>query len=209
LTVHRHAVAGLFAVALAALTGCEGSGVFNMIGHDMRIESAEVGSDAAMSGRFNTVYYSYDDPDTLDVVMIAGPEDQPDQAVHIQMYWRPQAGLTPLDESATNAVVRYTIFGDGQAALYGGGGMLRPGSKPGEERSRASLANASLRLMDGEATAEGPVGDNAVAAGAFTATRDDLRTAELVRSIERRLKDQLGYPRFIGEGERVDPLASR
>jgi len=199
------------AVALlgcAWLTGCGSADLFT-VAHRMQLESAEVGSDAVLAGRFDTVYYGYDDPDTVDVVLLAGPEESPDQAVHIQMYWQPRAGLTPLDDSATNAVVRYAVFDGDQVALYGGGGMLRPRSKPGKDRFRAALANASLRLVDADQTVFNPVGDNAVAAGAFTAVRDDLRTAELVRTIERQLKARLGYPRFIGDRGKEDPLASR
>jgi len=196
-------------IALAMLTGCEGASVFSMLGSGMSIESTALESDARVTGNFTTAVYNFEDPNTLDVILIDGSVDDPHQAVHIQMYWRPRAGLTPLDDSATNAVVRYAIFDGEQVALYGGGGMLRPGNKPGGKTFRASLLNATMRLMDADESATGPVGFIALAEGGFTATRNDLRTTELVRAIQMKLKEKLGYPRFIGQADPDAPLAMR
>jgi len=199
----------LLLLAIMPMFGCDSLTSFAMLGHDMTITSSGLESPVELTGDFSTAVYNYEDPNTLDVILIDGPEDNPRQAVHIQMYWKPRAGLTPLDDSATNAAVRYAIFEGDQIALYGGGGMLRPGGTPGKDDFRASLVNASLRLMDAGEGAQGPVGFIALAEGSFTAKRDDLRTAELVRKIELKLKEELGYPRFIGSVERAHPLVSR
>lgn len=199
----------LILLALAPMVGCDSLSTFAMLGRDMSIQSAGVESPTVLDGQFDIAVYNFEDPNTVDVILIDGPEDAPRQAVHIQMYWRPRAGLTPLDDSATNAAVRYAIFDGDQVSLYGGGGMLRPGNKPGKSTFRASLVNASLRLMDAGEGAQGPVGFIALAEGSFSAKRDDLRTAELVRAIELKLKEQLGYPRFIGATETNEPLAAR
>lgn len=203
--IQRFLPAGAVVALALCVVGCEGPSIFPMSRGGVAIESAELNSDARIAGDFDIAVYGTDGPDSVSVILIAGTEDAPQQMVHIRMYWRPRGGLTPLDASATNAMIRYAVFGDGTVTLYGGGGMLRPGSKIGGQTFKASLVGASLRVMDSDDTEGAPVGQVALADGSFAAVRDDVRAGELVRKMQIALNKQLGYPRFVEEQEPGQP----
>ena len=54
--------------------------------------------------------------------------------LHAQLIWLPKPGLTPLDPSATNLVVRIVIVSDGEVGLYGGALGPRWSSRPRSRR---------------------------------------------------------------------------
>ena len=191
---------GLIAVAIV-MTGCTDvmdTTSFGGPGGALGLRAGSEEGDILLGGPFDLAVYSATDLETLEVMLIAGTEENPTQAVHIQMFWRPRAGKTPFDPSATNASVNYVVFEGEQAGVYGGGGMLRLGDRPGEPRFSGTLRNATLRLLDAsEGFQPGQVGRRTVAAGGFTAQRDDQRTLELTRKISILLEQRLGYPRMV------------
>jgi len=67
---------------------------------------------------------------------------------HVQLLWIPEAGRTPVDATATNAVVRVVVVSGGEVGLYGGAAFARPKGAPGEERMRLVLAGGSLTLLE-------------------------------------------------------------
>jgi hypothetical protein len=157
-----------------------------------------------LSGQFDSAFCDYQDKDTVRIVLVAGPVDQPRQVMHIRMFYRPKAGKTPLDPQATNCVVRYVVFEGDQAGLYGGGGLVMPRWSPGSGTFSARLRNASLRLLDATEQFDPPT-TLAFAEGTFTATRDDKRTGELLGQATQLLSRRLGYPRFAD----AEPLPAR
>ena len=130
-------------------------------------------------------------------MLLEGDEDNPTQAVHVTMHWVPRAARTPIDARATNATIRYILFSEQGAGIYGGGGFLYPTSTPGGGTLAAQVRNSSLRLQDASAGFEDRFG-LASATGGFRAKRDDLRALRLVRRLEVRLHERLGYPRLVG-----------
>jgi hypothetical protein len=177
------------AVIAAALSfgGCAGRG-------QLALRSAS--SEAAIEGQFNTAVFGYDDVNTLHVVLIEGSVEQPEQAVHMQMFWRPKAGRTPRDPMSANTTVRYMVFQDGQVGVYGGAGLLAPKASLTRGQLNGSLQNASLRLTD----ASGEFVDElklANASGDFSAKRDDETALKLLRQLQVQVRERLGYPRFV------------
>lgn len=186
----RHTPNLLIVLLLPAVlcAGCAGGG-------RLALRSAEH-ADRVLLGNFNQGIYGFDDRNTLHVVLIEGEAGAPAQAVHVQMYWTPRAGRTPIDENATNATVHYIVFTGEGAGVYSGGGFLFPRNDPGERSLHAEVRNASLRLLD----ASGDFSDRlglATASGGFRARRDDLAAQRTLRQIESHLRDRLGYPRFV------------
>lgn len=152
-----------------------------------------------IEGRFDTAVYAADDEQTLHALLIEGPPEDPTQVVHIRMFWKPMAGRTPFDPSATNSSVRYIVFREGQVGFYGGGGLMQPRDTPGEKRFEGTLRNATLRLLDAtEGFDAEPIGINALSEGQFDAELDRVRTLRLLRQVSQVLEDRLGYPRMVG-----------
>ena len=178
-------MACLMAVSVC-LGGCGSTG-------SLSVRSAELNNPTTITGDFNTAIYAVKDMQTLHVLLIDGTVDAPKQVVHIQMFWSPRAGRTPFDPSATNATVRYFVFDGDQVGCFGGGGLLRPGDTPGDATFRGTLRNATLRLMHASKDFDNPLG-SAVAAGSFTATRDDEKTLALVTKLQTLISGKLGYP---------------
>lgn len=68
--------------------------------------------------------------------------------LHAQLIWIPKPGLTPLDPSATNLVVRVVIVSDGEVGLYGGAGFARIEGEPGKERVGIEVEGGTLTLLE-------------------------------------------------------------
>jgi hypothetical protein len=152
--------------------------------------------DTQLTGNFDFAVYSFGDANTVDVVLVQGTADDPQQVVHVRMLWRPKAAHTPMDRRATNATVSYVLFNGDQAGVYGGGGLLFPRGKAGRATFRGRLENATLRLLD----ASDQFNDQlklAVTGGSFTANLDPSRTMQVLHKVQVALREKLGYPRFV------------
>ena len=109
-----------------------------------------------LQGDFNSAYYVFDSTESITVVLIEGPEDNPTQAAAIRMMWQPKAGLTPVNPDATNATIQYIVFANRrteegfyrEVGVYSGAGFLHLDSTPGDARLNASLWQADLLLAD-------------------------------------------------------------
>jgi len=86
--------------AAALLVGAGGAG------GALTIRSTELGNDAMLAGDFDTAVYAASGQQRLDLVLLAGPAESPRRAMHVRMFWKPMAGATPFDPSATNTTVR-------------------------------------------------------------------------------------------------------
>ncbi len=199
--IQRCALSAMAAAALVAVTGCGSFGdftTFYLPRGDLQLRSVDPENDVAIDNDFDIALYAVENTETAHVLLIQGTEAAPRQVVHIKMFWRPRAGRTPFDPTATNTTVRYVLFDGDQVALFGGGGLLRPHDLPGDEKWAGTLYNATLRLLDQTDDFDAGLGDSAIAVGTFKATRDELRTLELLRKMTAVLEDKLGYPRLVG-----------
>jgi hypothetical protein len=150
----------------------------------------------SMRGGFETGLYSFDGKEHITVLLYDGPIDNPTQAVTIRMLWRPQAGRTPIDPTATNATVHYIILGGEAVGVYAGAGFLYPGSELGGDSLSAELWDASIRLSDSNASFNDLLG-NAMVQGGFRARRDDVAVEQAIRHLNMVIHSRLGYPRMV------------
>jgi hypothetical protein len=154
---HRFPLAPAFVatsiLALASLGGCSGT---EAVG---RAEMVALGSAPLLFEREFIVgsYATKESEDSFwfsDVPLsrlIAHSEESPlKDAVflHAQMIWIPKPGLTPLDPSATNLVLRVLIVSDGEVGLYGGAGFARVEGEPGDERIEIEAEGGTLTLLE-------------------------------------------------------------
>src|SRR4051812_41186350 len=118
------------AVVLSWVLG--GCGVFSP-GGTARLQSQKTGAVLA-TGDLRTRVYTSQDPDTADVYMTDLPEsvwnggadvsDMSGVIVHVHMFMRPKAGSTPIEETASTAVIRCVVLAKGEIGVYGGGGFF-------------------------------------------------------------------------------------
>lgn len=149
--------------------------------------------------------YRYEDDNSVTVLLLSGPRDQPDHIATLRMFWKPRAGSTPIDRTATNALVRYFEFrapaedrdepGD-TVGVYAGAGFMRLHDDPTLGRVTGTLWDADLRLTDRSETFADRLG-RAVLSGSFTADRDDAAVTTMLRDLNQRLEQGLGYPRLV------------
>lgn len=149
-----------------------------------------------LRGSFETAVYRYESENTLDVLLIDGTPDDPVQVVHIRMLWLPAARRTPLSARATNATVRYVVFTGKAAGIYEGAGFLQPRSTVGDRLFRGELRSSDLRLTDHTFNFRDRLGA-ALAAGTFEARHDELAAQRLMRHLRLKLRQELGFPRFV------------
>lgn len=189
----------LLTLMLGAAGGCAGGG-------DLSLRSA-VDAERVLNGEFTTAVYALTDQNNLDILLIEGPPEDPSQAVHIRMHWRPRAGSTPVARHATNATIRYMIFTGRAAGVYDGAGFLFPHSTLGDGVFSGELRSASLRLADSSPNFVDRLG-LAEAIGGFSARRDNAATMDMLKQLQARLVRQLGYPRFVDAGTSSQSLAT-
>ncbi len=149
-----------------------------------------------VAAAWDIAVFSSSDPSSANIVLIDGTADAPSRAMHVRMFWRPRAGHTPMDPSATNSTVTYMLFEDNKVAVYGGGGLLKPSGKLTRSKITARLANATLRLMDKTESFTGRP-KHARANGSITAIRDSQQTLALLHQLQTVVSGRLGYPRIV------------
>lgn len=70
------------------------------------------------------------------------------QIIHVQLMWMPKAGSTPVNNAATNVVIRYIVLVDKEAGVYGGGGFAWPQGTPGDSGLGLDVTGSSLSLLE-------------------------------------------------------------
>lgn len=196
-------VAPILLVLCLTLTGC-GSSLWTSQSA-LAIVSQDDTS-LRLQGDFNSAYYIFDSTESITVVLIEGPEDNPTQAAAIRMMWQPKAGLTPVNPDATNATIQYIVFANRrtdegffrEVGVYSGAGFLHLGSTPGDARLNASLWQADLLLADRSDRFKDLLGQSTLR-GSFTAERDSVKVQQLLKRLNLKVSDRLGYPRLVGE----------
>jgi len=189
----------LMLLVALALAGCGGAR-----GGKLAVYS-DLDDTVRLSGDFDIGVYRFDNENNIDLLLIEGSVEQPTQAVHLSMYWNPVPGATPIDERSTNATVRYMIFTEGGVGVYGGAGFIFPFADPGGRALSADLRNTALRLLDASDGFYDRLGP-AIATGEFTVNRDDLRARQILLSLQKQIRQRLGYPLFV-QHDSPSPLA--
>lgn len=156
-------------------------------------------------------FYRYEDNNTVTVLLCEGPVESPRRVMSLRMFWKARAGATPIDRTATNALVRLLDFRDaeesgiaretpssevGNVGVYAGAGFMRLHDDPALGRVEGTLWDADLRLTDRSETYADQLG-RAVVAGTFTAERNDAAVTTMLRRLNQRVQQGLGYPRLV------------
>ncbi len=177
----------------ASMVGCSG-------GSSVVMRSGEGGRSggAVLQPTIATAVYAPIDDNTADIYLTdltrreldgsVSTERLSGSIVHVYLFINPTPGRTPIDPGAVSAVVRYVVLARGETGVYGGGGFLRPDSKPGGGSISGSMRDGSMRLVqatDGFRDLLGP----SVLKLNFNAVRDEgmarLISSRLVAAIER------------------------
>ncbi len=105
--------------------------------------------------------YRYSDKNTADMYMTDLPRDVFDpqadlsgvsgQLTHVHLFVAPEAGKTPIDDTACSVTFRHIVLANGQIGVYGGGGFLYPKRRPGGETLKGRIRGATLRLVSATA----------------------------------------------------------
>jgi len=82
-------------------------------------------------------------------------------------------------------------------AFAGFGGFVYLRDRPGEERLRASVWEASVQLIDRSPAFRDLLGP-ATLIGEFSARRDDAAVNRLLHRLSAHVTRELGYPRLVG-----------
>lgn len=67
--------------------------------------------------------------------------------IHIKLFLKPKAGRTPIEPTASSAMVRQLVLANGAIGLYGGGGFIFQRGSAGDRSVGGSIANATLKLV--------------------------------------------------------------
>jgi len=191
-------------LVLTAVTGCTRP----FAGGDAQLQIASRDRDDApgftVAGEFTRAFYRFEDQNTVTVVLIQGSGELPARIAVLEMFWKARAGLTPIDRTATNALVHFFEFRDTEAepntvGVYAGAGFMRLHDNPTAGRIAGNLRDADLRLTDRSERYTDRLG-RAVLAGSFTAQRNDAQVTAVLRELNQQLEERLGYPRLVGHG---------
>jgi len=174
----------LLASAVLLAVGCASG--------DLRIRSSA--SDAVLAPRFVTAIYAYTDDNTVDIILsdlseqelLAMSRDEllrtRGNIMHIHQFFRPVAGRTALDPTASNTTVRHIVLAGGEIGVYGGGGLLLPGDNPGDRRYTFRVSDATMRLLDATPGFQDRLGGSSLSGGG-SATRNDDRAIAMTRLV--------------------------
>lgn len=177
-------------------------------GGAMRIKSLADASNILKSD-FQSAIYSAGDNNTVTVVLLDGPAENPSQVVTLRLFWNPHAGRTPIDATATNATITYIIFAgdDGKdIGIFSGAGYVYPSDDVGEDKLSASIWESTLRLSDKSGGFVDRLGP-AQLDGKLVAVRDELAMPDTLHRINVLVRERLGKARLVN-GNDFPPLAA-
>lgn len=212
--IWSHVTATTALVSIMVFQGCSAPAILTGPGGDLTLKS-QLDEDKAIKTDFDSGFYSYGSTNEFTAVLIKGDIANPEAAMTIRMFWRPRVARTPIDRNATNATVHYIVFhnrlGDANetdttsntpprdhVGVFSGAGFVFPHAKPGGERLRIGVWEATLRLQPQDATPN--FTDNLGAAildGAFTVKRDEAQVNRLIRQLNVEIRSRLGHPRLV------------
>ncbi|MFM7052834.1 MAG: hypothetical protein ACKOYN_12005 [Planctomycetota bacterium] len=148
------ALSTALAAALLALSGCIGAPSAGnarleaLGGTPLVLEPSFVASAATRRDTEHSFWFSTVPLSALADLPASAPV--PDAVfVHIQMVWTPAPGLTPLDDTAMNAVVRTVVVSGGEIGIYGGGAFVRPTGLDEDESTTGEPTTWSLEIEGG------------------------------------------------------------
>lgn len=200
----RGALLAAMAALLVVVAGC--SRPLLETGSALQITSRDRtdGARLNLDNEFTEAIYRYENPNSVTLLLLQGPRGAPQRVLEVRMFWVAKAGATPIDRTATNTLVRLLEFRDSPdepdaLGLYAGAGFMRLHNDPTLDRVGATLWDADLRLTDRSEAFTDRLG-RSIVSGSFQARRDDARVTTVLRDLNQRVTDRLGYPRLVMGG---------
>lgn len=181
------------------MVSCAAGGC-SLFGHSGgQIQIVTLGGQAArLSGDLQTAIYRYRDTNTATFIFSDLSLDDlrngrfgDGSVVCVDMAWRPKAGETPVDRTATNCTVRQVILTQSAAGVYDGAGFLAPSSRAGSDSFGGSISGATLRLAESSDGFQDLLG-TAELSGSFTARRDDATVDQIAVRLNTEVSRRLG-----------------
>lgn len=172
---------------LVGLVGLSGCGTHSGI----TLTGVQSGTSLTLEPQLSV--YRFSDKNTADVYMTDLPKEVFDpqadlsgvsgQLTHVHLFVAPEAGKTPIDDTACSVTVRHVVVAQGQIGVYGGGGFMYPDKRPGREYFRGNIAGATLRLV-----AATPGFDNKLGAAELQAGVDAQLDEPMAGALAERLR---------------------
>lgn len=130
----------------------------------------------------------------LEAILEGGVQEG--QFLHCQLIWLPKPGMTPVDPTSTNVVLRYVVVSEGQVGVYGGGGFAWPRGKPGSAPMSLVVRGSSLALV---ACTEGFVDPLTPArlTGTIFVDLNETTTRQYRRGVSQIVTDAMGESRWV------------
>jgi len=151
----------------------------------VRLEGIE--SERTLAPRYVTAVYRAVDENTADIFLSDLPAEQiegrltnaasgyggsPGVVIHIHMFLMPVAGRTPIEFTASNVSLTSIVMTGEAVGVYGGGGVCLPSTRVGASPFKATLRDATLRLVESDPGFDDRLGATE-ASGFVWARRDD------------------------------------
>jgi hypothetical protein len=67
--------------------------------------------------------------------------------IHLRLFLKPKAGRTPIESTASTAIIRHAVLVNGAVGIYGGGGFVFPRGDAGDTTLGGSVSNGSMKLV--------------------------------------------------------------
>jgi hypothetical protein len=119
------------------------------------------------------------------------PDDQITQYLHVHMFWQPRPGRTAVEDTMTDATIRYVVVTRTGTAVYAGTGFVFP--KREGKSLIAAIESANLRLLTRVGEVPELLGD-ARLTGKLVARQDEHATVDTVRELDLRAAGPSGPP---------------
>ncbi len=162
-----------------------------------KLEMLSLTNGNKFESKFDSAIYEFGDEDTVTIVMLKGTPEEPELAATLRLMWKPRAGKTPVDRSATNLTINYVVFaGDDQVGIYSGAGFMLPEGKPGRGRIGGDIRQATVRLSDSSDQFTDLL-ENIRLEGDVTALRADGEVQPLLRKLALKIRERLGRVRLV------------
>ncbi len=187
------------ALCLLLMAGC------GLMGHSGgNIEVVGLGDEPArLAGDLKTAIYRSRDANTATFVFsdltlddLKNGRFADGRVICVDMAWRPKAGSTPVDRTATNCTVRQVILTGNATGVYDGAGFLAPADKAGSNSFGGSISGAVLRLIESSSGFDDLLGP-AELSGSFTARRDDAAVDQIAVRLNTEVTRRLGHRFYV------------
>lgn len=185
---------------MAAMTlACGGCGIWSS-GGSARLKSSLNGS--TLSTNLPSRVYADQGLDSADMYMTDLPasvwtagadvSNMSGVLVHVHMFLRPKAGKTPIEDTASTAVIRYVILAKGEIGVYGGGGFFVNDGTPGDSKFSGGVRNGSMRLVSATSGFVDRLGPCT-----FAGTISGKKDAKTAEEMERAMRALIGETKAV------------